>query len=401
MAGNKPETEAPSKRKPAAPRRQRLAAEVANIYATPATPDDLAFIARELILCTLPHSDPGDVPAWSRTNGNLTLGIQPGFNHKTGKSYGLPYGIIPRLILVWMVTEVVRKKTRRLDLGERFSDFLATLGLDPSRGGERSDAKRVREQMERLFRSTISFEYSATGEGRRASAWLDMKVAPRGYFWWSDNDSKPDAGEFSGNQIEVGEEFYKAILAFPSPLDIRVLRHVKDSSLGIDLYTILNREAFIAMKSGKPRFLAWEWLMTQTGNEYGRLDHFRNKALEQIEAILKVHPGLIITVQKGRKGRKSGLWISNLSTPSIPPDLVGEPSPVAAVAAAKAIAPPPRPPLKPATVETFRRRYPGLDPRACQAAFDAWQAGLPPESKARRYDSAFLGFAARWAKGKL
>ena len=35
---------------------------------------------------------------------------------------------------------------------------------------------------------------------------------------------------------------------------------------------------------------------------------------------------------------------------------------------AKAIAPPPSPPLKPATVEAFRKRYPGLDPRACQAA---------------------------------
>lgn len=51
-------------------------------------------------------------------------------------------------------------------------------------------------------------------------------------------------------------------------------------------------------------------------------------------------------------------------------------------------------------METFSDRYPGLDPYACKAAFDAWQEGLAPENKARHYDSAFLGFAAKWAKGK-
>jgi hypothetical protein len=57
--------------------------------------------------------------------------------------------------------------------------------------------------------------------------------------------------------------------------------------------------------------------------------------------------------------------------------------------------------LRPAAVETFRARYPGLDPYACQAAFDAWQEGLPPEKKARQYNSVFLSFAKSWAKGKI
>ena len=113
--------------------------------------NDIVFLARELILCTLPHNDPGDVRSWSRTNGNLTLGIVAGVNSKTGNGYGIPYGIIPRLILVWIVTEILRTKTRRLELGNRLADFLMKLGLDPSRGGERSDARRVKEQMERLL----------------------------------------------------------------------------------------------------------------------------------------------------------------------------------------------------------------------------------------------------------
>ncbi len=390
MADNKPETGKTGKR------RQRQAAAAAEIYAALPTPEDIVFLARELILCTLPHSDPGDVPAWSRVNGNLSLTLRPGWNEREKRVYGYPYGIIPRLILVWMVTEILRTKSRRLQLGHSLSDFLLKLGLDPGRGGERSDARRVREQMERLFHAIVSFDYSVSRDGHHAHAWTSMQVVSDGVLWWSEQDPERDSPW--GSWIEVGEKLHQAVLSAPSPMDIRVLRHIKDSSLGIDLYAILNREAFIAMKSGKPRFLAWEWLMVQTGNEYADIRDFRKKALIQIEAILEVHPGLIITVQKGRRGQRAGLWISNLSTPSILPDWVEEALPASPIASAAV--PPPRQILKPATVETFGKRYPGLDPHACQATFDAWQEGLAPENKARRYDSAFLGFAAKWSKGK-
>ncbi len=153
------------------------------------------------------------------------------------------------------------------------------------------------------------------------------------------------------------------------------------------------------MTSGKPKFLAWEWLLIQTGNEYTGNDglrNFRKKAIEQIRAILAVHSGLILTIQRGRRGQQSGIWVSNLSSPSVPPGPARE-KPFRNTEARRAkpstpsTAPNPAPQstnlLKPTTLETFRRLYPGLDPEACQAAFDAWQAGLPPENKARRYDT--------------
>ena len=138
----------------------------------------------------LPHSDPGDVLFWSRTNGNLTLGIKAGVNEKTGKSYGIPYGTVPRLLLVWIVTEIIRTKSRRLELGNRFSDFLLKLSLDPSRGGERSDARRVRQEMEKLFNSIISFAASLKDEGRSGYARENIQVAPKSVFWWSDKDTQ-------------------------------------------------------------------------------------------------------------------------------------------------------------------------------------------------------------------
>jgi hypothetical protein len=400
-------------KKPDKPRgKRRPAAQAAQLFTTPPTPKDVVFMARELILCTLPHSDPGDVPAWSRKNGHLTLGIQPGFDYKTGKSYGIPYGIIPRLLLVWIVTEIIRTKNRRLELGAHLSDFLLKIGLNASNGtGKRSDARRVREQMERLFNAIISFDYSETFGGWKCQSWIKIQIAPKGGLWWSENI--PDKGALWGSWIEVSEEFYKAVMEAPSPLDIRVLRHIKDSSLGIDLYTILNREAYRAMMDGRPRFLAWEWLLAQTGNEYTGTDglkNFRRKALEQIEALVAVHPGLVVAIQRGRRGQKAGVLVSNLSRPSIPPE--EPPRPVtppegAAPRPAPALAGlPPLPPrerrLLPETVEVFRVLFRGLlDPLACKADFDAWQEGLPPHRRARHYDKAFLGFAESWAEGRI
>ena len=399
----------PDDKKPPSKRQHLQLVEAAKIYTTPPTLNDVVFLARELILCTLPHSDPGDVLFWSRTNGNLTLGIQTGVNKKTGKSYGIPYGIIPRLILVWMVTEILRTKSRRLELGNRLADFLLKLGLDPSRGGERSDARRAREQMERLLHSIISFNSSIKVKDYNGYAEENIQVAPRMVLWWSDKD--PEKNTLWGSWIEVSEGFFNAVMKAPHPLDIRVLRHIKDSSLGIDLYTILNREAYRAMKDDKPRFLAWEWLHEQTGNEYKRLDHFRRDALVQVEAILAVHPGLIIKQQKPARGRKSGLVISNLSTPSIVPreapreriqsDPNRQPPALALVPPPEPPAPPPERFLKPTTVARFRGMYPHLDPYACKAAYDFWIEGLPPERKPRHYDAAFKGFAERWVVGKL
>jgi len=144
-----------------------------------------------------------------------------------------------------------------------------------------------------------------------------MQVAPDGILWW--DEKEPGQGAFWGSWIELGDKFYQAITSEPLPLDIRVLKHIKQSPLAIDLYSILNREAYRAHKDGKSRFLAWQWLHTQIGNEYGALRNFRQKALPHIEAILDVAPNLFVRQERGRKGQKSGLVISNLSTPSILP----------------------------------------------------------------------------------
>lgn len=109
---------------------------------------ELAFMARQLVQCTLPHTNPGDVARWLRRNGNLTLTVQPGWDSKADASIGYPYGTLPRLLLFWLNKEAVQTKSRRIELGRSLAEFMRQLGLDPSRGGTRSDFNRLKDSDE-------------------------------------------------------------------------------------------------------------------------------------------------------------------------------------------------------------------------------------------------------------
>jgi len=252
-----------------------------------------AFVSREMVQATLPHKNPGDVPAWSRTNGNYALTIQPGWDTWEKQSFGYPYGTIPRLLIFWLTTEALRTGNRHVELGDHLADFMRKLGLDSSRGGVRSDAYRLRDQMERLFRARISFEY----RDDQQQSWLDMQIAPKGMQWWSHNlNEQPTLWE---NWIELGEEFYKAITAYPVPVNMDALQVLKKSPLALDLYAWLTNQAFRASSSKRARKVAWRSLHEQLGSDYTDVQNFRRKAIDAIRKIEVVYPELQVEMIEG------------------------------------------------------------------------------------------------------
>lgn len=247
-----------------------------------------AFMARQLVQATLPHKNPGNVPAWSRKNGDLILTIRPGWNEKKQKNIGYPYGTIPRLLLFWITTEAIRTKNPRIELGKSLSQFMETLGLCPKGTGKRSDSKRLQEQMIRLSRSTISFSQSST----KGYAWLDMQVAPKGMVWW--NEKQPDQQTLWQNWIQLGDDFFKAITSSPVPVDMRILKALKRSPLALDLYAWATYTAYQTQQTGQSRSLSWELLHEQFGAEYKDTKEFARKAWHALRKIQAVYIDLSI-----------------------------------------------------------------------------------------------------------
>ncbi len=260
----------------------------------------LAFMARALVQATMPHSDPGAVPIWGRTNGNLTLTIKPDWeiNQKTGqpRCIGVPYGTIPRLLMFWITTEAVRTKSRRLELGDSLSSFMRELGLTPT-GGRWGTIPRLREQMNRLFRAKISFNVNQKIDREVNSSWMDMQVAPKGELWWS--YQKPEQPSLWKSWIELGEWFFEAICSSPVPVDMRALRALKRSPLAIDLYAWANYRAFSISQKGEEQFIPWRGLEQQMGANYTDLANFRKKVVAAMKKVLAVSPALRINYTNG------------------------------------------------------------------------------------------------------
>ena len=251
---------------------------------------DLAFLAREFVQCTMPHKDPGPIPGWGRTNGFLALGITPGFDFLHKRSIGFPYGSIPRLILYWVNTEAVRTASRRLELGSSFADFIRSLGLDPSRGGPRSDHARVKNQLERLLCASITFQSSLQKDGLMGEHRMNLQVSSQSQLWW--DPKKPEQVSLWDSWIELGEGFYQLITAAPVPVDLRALRALKKSPLALDLYAWSTHKALSVSRKGKAQFVPWKGLMEQFGADYTDPHNFKKKAKEALKKIQAVYPGL-------------------------------------------------------------------------------------------------------------
>ncbi len=279
------------------PQKKRLLSIVEDIRLDPYKTEP-AFMARQLVQATLPHKNPGNIPAWSRRNGDLTLTIRPGWDHKKSKTIGYPYGTIPRLLLFWITTEAVRMQSRKLELGDSLAEFMKAIGLNYyTGGGKRGDIKRLQNQMERLLRATISLDIIKKDGKVTGKRWIDMQVAPEGELWWSIKN--PEQSSLFCSWIELSDKFYDAIVSAPVPVDMRVLKALKRSPLALDLYAWVTYTAYQTQKHQKDRSVSWEWLHKQFGAEYGKTDEFARNAWNALRKVKAAYPELNIERMRG------------------------------------------------------------------------------------------------------
>ena len=259
------------------------------VRASEAAPDT-GFMARLMMLCSLPRTNPGRQLQYKRVNGPYTL-IMTAVGHT-----GLPFGNLSRLLLAWVCTEAVRTQSRELFLGPSLSGFMRKLDMAPIGGGSRGERTRLRNQMKRLFNAHIQLAY----EDKRISASVNSPVASRTGFWW--NKRKPDELGLWDSKIELGEKFYQEIISHPVPLDLNILKAMKRSSLGLDLYLWLTYRTFVLKR---PLRLSWARLYRQFGADPAQEDHkltvndFRKDCLRELKKIKIAWPGLNYSTAKG------------------------------------------------------------------------------------------------------
>ena len=212
---------------------------------------DTGFMMRLLALCSLPRTNPGDRLQYRCVNGPFELYLIAGGGMK------LPYGTLPRLLLAWVCTEAVRTQSRTLVLGASLSGFMRKLGLNASAGGTRGDRTRLQNQMQRLFSASVQLSHK-TEHGHQTTA---DYIASGMNLWW--DTRRPDEPVLWDSTIELGEKFFTEIIACPVPLDMNVLKAMKRSPLGLDLYLWVTYRTFTL---DTPLRLTWRQIYRQFGS---------------------------------------------------------------------------------------------------------------------------------------
>lgn len=246
----------------------------------------VAYMARGLVMATLPHSNPNTL-LFERRNGFYTLSMM------ASKAYGLPYGSLPRLLLAWISREAVRSNSPKIELGHTLAAFLRTLKLS-RQGGERGDITRLRQQMLRLFTTHISWVYD---DNTHAYATGQNFTITHSFQLWGNPLQTTDNKSLCHSHITLGSDFFEELIHCPVPVDFGVLQALRRSPMQIDIYTWLTYR-FSFLKNEK--IIPWHALKNQFGSDYGNNSQgqrdFKRKFLSALKVVNLVYKSAKIMV---------------------------------------------------------------------------------------------------------
>lgn len=273
----------------------------------------LGFMARALVIATMPYKDP-KTDAFTRVNGGFKLRILAGYEG------GIPFGIYPRLLMSWVATEAVRKQSPVIELGDSMRVFLReVLQVRSTGGGERGSATRITEQMKRLFGSLITAEMAAT-ETRKGFRLRNVLIADG--LEIDDDEAKifdaetsmdadgqvlwtPQVKEVAGtwqSKVHLSHAFFKECIEHPVPIDLRAFGALRDSPLAMDVYAWMTYRMSYTTRKTRP--MPWLSLMGQFGSNYRSLDmgqnirDFKKAFLQALTLVKTVYPEANIEVSE-------------------------------------------------------------------------------------------------------
>ena len=241
------------------------------------------------VLASLPLKKPKD-NSFVRKNGNYVLKLI------ADPDVGLPYGVIPRLLLAFIVTEAVKNKSRfritpesteterlkarTISLGRNLAEFLRVLDI-PRTGGR---IKALREQMKRLFSTAIR----CTRFSKDVESGLNVYPVEKYDLWWGKTILAEQDSLWESTVI-LSNTFYDEVSKSSVVFYIDMLKILRKSALAIDIYLwatykySYTKEATVIM---------WEQLQEQFGADYanddqGKRDFKKNfkKELKKVQAV--------------------------------------------------------------------------------------------------------------------
>ncbi|MDH2910091.1 MAG: replication protein RepA [Candidatus Eremiobacteraeota bacterium] len=250
------------------PVQQRLFDEIAT---READGNEIGFHHSTLCQIGLPHKDPGDVRIWERQQGRARLYVQSliAVDPRSGARVepGLPFGEKARLMLMHFNSEAVRNQSPVVEVEDSMTAFVSSL---LERKPNMREINVVRDQVARLSTSIISLSAVDGERGLIKNAQIIDTIE----LWYP---REPSQRVLWQSRLQLATSYFEDLMQHAVPLDMRAVRALASTSLGLDLYTWLAQRLH-RVPSGKPAFIPWggaNGLHTQFGHGYAALNDFK------------------------------------------------------------------------------------------------------------------------------
>lgn len=234
-----------------------------------------SFLHSALCAMSLPVRRPVDEHApIIRRDGQYTLVINPKpvvdlrGGQQILRSLGVPYGSLPRLVLIHIMTEAVRTKSRHIKLGETFTDWMRRMGFRTISYGPRGSATLIKEQLDRLLACEWMIRWDqATDQGDHEFAIKEIKLTNE--YAGVDRRNRAFLREFVMTEL-----FFEHLRHHAVPLNEAAIRQLRDSATALDLYTWLAYR-LPRLDHKRPATLSWQQLAVHFGNDGRHIRKFR------------------------------------------------------------------------------------------------------------------------------
>lgn len=245
--------------------------------------EDLAF--QHVVLCHLgfPRSRT-DVREFERRSGNAVLHLRAGavFDGRELVPQPLPYGSIPRLIMIAATTRAIQQRTRTIELGRSMSESLRNLGLSDT-GGEHWRNVMRQQQALAAVEMVLGFTQGEVHRTIRTSPFDEIRV------WTPHKQHLSLVQPAQPVQLVLSETFFNALDASAVPLDVRAVRALGRYPMALDVYGWLAHR-LCRVRRNKGERVPWALLKEQFGQEIASMKFFKEKLSAVLKDVLLVYP---------------------------------------------------------------------------------------------------------------
>ncbi len=253
-------------------RRQKKLIEAASVIQDVSANDakTIVYYPPYLSKTTLPFRKTDEM-TFKRTNGSIEMSIV------AHPDYGLPYGIVARRLLVYLVSYAIKNKANAIPVVS-IRDLLRELGMDT--GGHNSSL--VYDMLKRLAGSTLFI----TGNDKEGE---EININRCGIIETVSINKSRKLN--SGNHVTLDPKFYELCCISASPIDNRVIEQLT-APLEFDLYVFLLVRLISVKKLTR---IKWEDFIGQFGSSNKTAKSAKQEIKAAIEHVKIVQPKMKVS----------------------------------------------------------------------------------------------------------